>query len=609
MTDRLPNSPGKYSAVVAGGELQKMQTGKPFAITLQLNDDPVKEGTPYSKAAVLPDELAAKLCPETEDPAPKDAFRGLWEKKADSIRRKSGTVISADDAAGTPLKGLKVCGKTMQNRVPTPDAPVELVSVGAGGSIGVTVAGKNLFDDSKADYDTKHPVFAPAGTAFTFSVFTTSGNRQVNYRLDYADGSGVLRELVSTNSANGVWYTQTVTAEKAVVSVRVYNTFDSAYTSRTIEKAMVRIGNFGTTTDADYEPYKEPQTLTASTPNGLPGIPVSSGGNYTDENGQQWICDEIDFSRGVYVQRVYEYTCTGAEEIEVYGDTNTKGYCRWTVLLDITDTETANYIDSLKVVPSLSNKHTAYSNSGLANLVNTNGEGYGFAFITNSKIAFSTASTEKADFIAEIAGTKILYQLAAPKYTKLPAEELAAYAALHTNKLNTTVMNDAGADMEVAYYTPTTPVQMVHSPADAGKILSIDEHGCVALTKQEDRVIEQGVFGDWTYRKWNSGIAECWGNRTITVDSASFGNYGAWDYFFPVHTNVQLPFAFKDNDPTINVSIRMGSNNLTHCIPNRATYISTTHNVIEASAFLYHASDVTKSYEVTFGIHAIGRWK
>ena len=46
------------------------------------------------------------------------------------------------------------------------------------------------------------------------------------------------------------------------------------------------------------------QTLTLPTPNGLPGIPVTSGGNYTDENGQQWVCDEVDFGKSVKVQRV-----------------------------------------------------------------------------------------------------------------------------------------------------------------------------------------------------------------------------------------------------------------------------------------------------------------
>ena len=46
------------------------------------------------------------------------------------------------------------------------------------------------------------------------------------------------------------------------------------------------------------------QSVFFSTPNGLPGIPVSANGNYTDSNGQQWICDELDFERGVYRQRI-----------------------------------------------------------------------------------------------------------------------------------------------------------------------------------------------------------------------------------------------------------------------------------------------------------------
>lgn len=36
----------------------------------------------------------------------------------------------------------------------------------------------------------------------------------------------------------------------------------------------------------------------------LYGIPVSSGGNYTDDNGQQWIADYKDYTRGVNVQKV-----------------------------------------------------------------------------------------------------------------------------------------------------------------------------------------------------------------------------------------------------------------------------------------------------------------
>lgn len=50
-----------------------------------------------------------------------------------------------------------------------------------------------------------------------------------------------------------------------------------------------------------YEPYRE-QLLTL--PYTLNAIPVSNGGNYTDQSGQQWICDEVDLHRGVKVHRI-----------------------------------------------------------------------------------------------------------------------------------------------------------------------------------------------------------------------------------------------------------------------------------------------------------------
>ena len=31
---------------------------------------------------------------------------------------------------------------------------------------------------------------------------------------------------------------------------------------------------------------------------------MNSDGNYTDQSGQQWVCDEVDLERGVKVQRV-----------------------------------------------------------------------------------------------------------------------------------------------------------------------------------------------------------------------------------------------------------------------------------------------------------------
>ena len=86
MKDRVAGAPGQYSATVTGAELNKMQNGEPFAITLKRDDKPEVEGTPYSKAAVLPDEVAKRLCPDLEDPSPADAFRALAEQTGSKVQ-------------------------------------------------------------------------------------------------------------------------------------------------------------------------------------------------------------------------------------------------------------------------------------------------------------------------------------------------------------------------------------------------------------------------------------------------------------------------------------------------------------------------------------------
>lgn len=67
---------------------------------------------------------------------------------------------------------------------------------------------------------------------------------------------------------------------------------------------IVSAGDGGTIAVTLSDGNGKAQTLTLPTPTGLPGIPVASGENYTDPQGQQWVCDEIDLERGVRVQRV-----------------------------------------------------------------------------------------------------------------------------------------------------------------------------------------------------------------------------------------------------------------------------------------------------------------
>ncbi len=97
MTDRVPGAPGQYKAVVTADELEKMQAGEQFTITMTRDDQPIAEGTPYSKAAVLPDSLASAICPGVPDPTPADAFSALYTDKAPSGYGLGGSVYFPAD--------------------------------------------------------------------------------------------------------------------------------------------------------------------------------------------------------------------------------------------------------------------------------------------------------------------------------------------------------------------------------------------------------------------------------------------------------------------------------------------------------------------------------
>ena len=92
---------------------------------------------------------------------------------------------------------------------------------------------------------------------------------------------------------------------------------------------IVSAGDGGSVTVTLSDGKGKTQTLALPTPTGLPGIPVTSGGNYTDSTGQQWVCDEVDLERGVKVQRIYEVDVDGEnvkfEQADVYANLAPKG--------------------------------------------------------------------------------------------------------------------------------------------------------------------------------------------------------------------------------------------------------------------------------------------
>lgn len=58
----------------------------------------------------------------------------------------------------------------------------------------------------------------------------------------------------------------------------------------------------------------------------------------------------------------------------------------------------------------------------------------------------------------------------------------------------------------------------------------------------KDYIVDQGTSGIWTYRKWNSGLAECWGVYTMT--SAATKTWGSLYYSDTLAPRINYPFTF-----------------------------------------------------------------
>lgn len=333
---------------------------------------------------------------------------------------------------------------------PSPEYPQEIKSAGQSGEIGVTVTGTNLLpfevgqkgngfevfaDGVQVDVDRKTDIYAVGQnngnvesgydefalmTAGKYYIY--SGTQDVYlYVVVWRKGENViLGYSVGTNAAQ----IEIMDGDKFRIFLRTAAAFKGKV------KAMITRTPMNATS---YEPYKPVQKLIVPTPNGLPGIPVSSGGNYTDEKGQQWVCDEVDFKKGVYVQRIAKYISSGGENL--IAPSTRDGVDQYTIAVK-------SEIDKNFLSFGFSNKFKC-KNMFEANTFT----------VTDMFIYFRFAeNTQTPETIREVLnGCEFWYVLATPIETPLSSADLAAYSALRTYSPTTTVINDAGAGMSVGY--------------------------------------------------------------------------------------------------------------------------------------------------------------
>lgn len=369
----------------------------------------------------------------------------------------SGSVITANDATeGRPFRGLRVFGKSTQDGTPTPEAPVPIASAGESGNITVEVRGKNLLQlqdgrggNRGVEVTCRNGEISLVGTATETGWAILKVNPPVVLNGDYALSTSNDVEcylinndykiVIATPKPQNIVNGEVVKIAFSVTEGKIYNMNGI--------KVMLNRG----LTASPYEPPRIPQSLTLQTPNGLPGIPVSKDGNYTDADGQQWICDEIDLGRGKYVQRIEEHILKSKNIISITNSRQINSEYYGVEYNGCTKDFVGKFGNGVLCDKLAFVKPNSNINGHEITYIPGNGI---IVFGLKKSLVPSGDLDEIRNYITSN-NFAFLILIDSPIEKDLAPEEITEYKKTHTNYPTTVITNDAGAHMEVSYVADT----------------------------------------------------------------------------------------------------------------------------------------------------------
>ena len=372
----------------------------------------------------------------------------------------SGEVIIVNDSSDRAFQGMEIFGKSTQNTASgevSPDHPVEIESAGANGMIKVNVLGANLINFPEGEK--KHSgimitsrggkvalkgtadvsTFSTYGTLFTASLLGMRGNFFLSGTSDNVNVNIVIKRSDGT--------TNYISRGKFILhgdeqEVRMYIKIDANKSVNETVYPMVNAGD----TPLPWEPFQSKPELQISTPDGLPGIPVISNGNYIDPNGQQWVCDELNLAQGERLNRLKKASLVNRQWTQ---STNHRFYTS----LNDASKNTGHCLVLCNCYKGTSEGHQLTSNNQIS-LYKDSGNAYpseNWLYIRDDTVSTPEEMQQKMNQL----NAEIIYITAGPTKTTLPQEVMDAYGKLHSNDPATTIMTDAGTGMKVKYIVDT----------------------------------------------------------------------------------------------------------------------------------------------------------
>ena len=392
---------------------------------------------------------------------------------ATSTNIVTGETITISDSLEAPLAGLNIYGKSTQKTTTGAQLfDASLMPTTSGGGATVTNNGDGSFTISGEGQITEEGFLLSASVSgddakkmLKAGNIYTNGKRYIPSFYAYGvDDTGKVLFNTSSGSGSAVITNEILEALSRLQFVfcgtggfvitpvtffpMIWQTGDGAYEPYTGGKPspnpeypqeIQTISDFVVKVKNSMGEVAAPQTLNITIPEqGFYGIPVSSGGNYTDTSGKQWICDEFDFANKKFIKRTGRVTLDGSEDEQWIRDSASGGKTRFYIAL-------ANGT-SRAGVECLCDR-LIYGISGKS----------GFCFITNARfyidVEISISTVELLQDYLNTHQLDVIYMLETPIEIDISGEEIQAFKELHTYKPNTTIMSDSEpqAGMKVEY--------------------------------------------------------------------------------------------------------------------------------------------------------------
>ena len=420
--------------VSSGDKPSACITGTPENPVLNLRLQPGPQGPAVALDTTLTHEGEA-----ADAKATGDAISAVKVRQNVLTGSEIGNPLSVDDAFPAPLCGLTVYGRSTQSGTPTPDAPVPIVSAGDGGSLTVKVTGKNRMPPNLKTGNVVE-CFVKKNTPITLV-----------FKGDLVSQGGNILFFDENNNQN--WFG--IDKGKAEHHIK-YPVDLTKFQYLLSNMASENVCLTWNASSPDYEPYRE-QLLTLPTSNGLPGIPVTSGGNYADSTGQQWICDEVDLERGMKAKKIASFVIN-SENANNFFVTND-----FTAITVATNARLATpqktKRDDRQYGRCVFCEALPWKTDAWASPVNAIGfveDNSVDLTIENSYLGLSEASTNAERKTALVKyftdnPCHVVYRIATPIETPLTPDEIAAYKALTAYGPDTVVQAGDGAGVKLDY--------------------------------------------------------------------------------------------------------------------------------------------------------------